>query len=87
MYIVIIIILIAIKINSSNSSLLSGICPENVKIRKCIYIYKTYLTAQLSLDNTAQRSVTPHYNAYDVVEAKSIKRISTNLQNKQAQIS
>jgi hypothetical protein len=42
---------------------------------------------QLSLNNTAQLSVTPHYNAYDVVEAKSIKRISTNLQNKQAQIS
>jgi hypothetical protein len=43
-------------------------------------------TAQLNLGSTAQHSVTPHYNACDFAEAKRIKHISTDLQNKQAKI-
>jgi hypothetical protein len=35
------------------------------------------------MGKTAEHSVTSHYTAHDFAEAKIIKHISTNLQNKQ----
>jgi hypothetical protein len=35
------------------------------------------------MGDTAQHSVTSHYTAYNFAEAKIIKHISKNLQNKQ----
>jgi len=35
------------------------------------------------MGNTAQHSVTSHYTGYNFAEAKIIKHISTNPQNKQ----